>query len=149
MTNNKLIHVAIAIIYREDKFLMQLRDNIPGIVYPGYWGLFGGHLEDGENPEDAVKRELAEEIGYIPSTISRFYSAQENQIMRHIFQAPLTVELEELVLTEGWDMALLTPADIRSGSFYSDQAGMVMPIGPPHQKILLNFVEHKGNNYAN
>ena len=46
--NNQQIHVAIAILYQDNKFLMQLRDNIPTIAYPGYWGLFGGHLEAGE-----------------------------------------------------------------------------------------------------
>ena len=61
--NDQPVEVAIAILYQEDKFLMQLRDNIPGIFYPGYWGLFGGHLEPGETPDIAVKREVIEEIG--------------------------------------------------------------------------------------
>jgi len=45
------IQVAIAILHRQGQFLLQLRDNIPGIVYPGHWGLFGGHLELGETPQ--------------------------------------------------------------------------------------------------
>ncbi len=32
--------------------------------YPGYWGCFGGHIEDGETPEEALKRELVEELEY-------------------------------------------------------------------------------------
>jgi hypothetical protein len=31
------VEVAIAILYSSDRFLMQLRDNIPGIFYPGHW----------------------------------------------------------------------------------------------------------------
>ena len=50
------IHVAIAILHRNGQFLLQLRDNIPGIIYPGHWGLFGGHLEPGETPAVAVER---------------------------------------------------------------------------------------------
>lgn len=64
MNNQQIHHVAIAILYRDNKFLMQLRDNIPTIVYPGYWAFFGGHIEPGETPEVAVRREVLEEINY-------------------------------------------------------------------------------------
>lgn len=70
--SDQYIHVAIAILYQQNKFLLQLRDDIPGIIYPGHWGLFGGHLEPGETPDIAVKRELLEEISYIPPTLSKF-----------------------------------------------------------------------------
>jgi 8-oxo-dGTP diphosphatase len=30
------------------RFLLQQRDNVPGIVNPGKIGLFGGHREAGE-----------------------------------------------------------------------------------------------------
>ena len=32
--------VAIAILQYQDKFLMQLRDDIPTIVHPGVWTMF-------------------------------------------------------------------------------------------------------------
>ena len=104
--NTKPAEVAIAILYRQDQFLMQLRDNIPTIIYPGYWAFFGGHLDPGETPEEAVKRELLEEIGYTPPFISPFRCYCDSEVIRHVFHAPLTVELNQLVLTEGWDMGL-------------------------------------------
>ena len=59
------ISVAIAILHRHNQFLLQLRDPIPtNIVYPGHWGFFGGHIEPGETPDVALRRELIEEIGY-------------------------------------------------------------------------------------
>lgn len=45
-----------------DGYLMQLRDSKPDIWYPGRWGLFGGGIEPDENPMDALKRELREEL---------------------------------------------------------------------------------------
>ena len=30
-------------------------DDLDGIVAPGCWGLFGGHLDPGEQPEQALK----------------------------------------------------------------------------------------------
>ncbi|ARV60216.1 NUDIX hydrolase [Nostocales cyanobacterium HT-58-2] len=135
-------HVAIAILYQKDKFLMQLRDNIPNILYPGHWAFFGGHIEPGETPEDAVQREILEEIGYtLPPTFSKFGCYPDERVVRHVFHAPLTVELNQLVLNEGWDMGLLTLQDILLGASYSAVSADVRPIGPVHQQILLDFME--------
>lgn len=138
-----MIHVALAILVQDGRFLMQLRDNIPGIVYPGCWGLFGGHLEPGETPEVSLKRELVEEISYSPQEVFAFHSYQENEVIRHIFYAPLIVDLAELELKEGWDWGLVTLEEIRAGCRYSQKAGMVREIGKPHQKILLDFIDEK------
>lgn len=139
--STKLVEVAIAILHTSDQFLMQLRDNIPGILYPGYWGFFGGHIDPGETPEVAVKRELLEEISYAPPEVVEFGRYSDARVLRHVFHAPLTVELDQLVLNEGWDMGLLTPEQVRAGSCYSDKAGEVRPIGPVHQQILLDFID--------
>ena len=52
----RLTSVAMAIIYQNNKYLMQLRDDIPSIVYPGVWAFFGGHLEPGESPEAGLRK---------------------------------------------------------------------------------------------
>ncbi|MEH2457460.1 NUDIX hydrolase [Nostoc sp.] len=139
--NNQPVHVAIAILYQKNKFLMQLRDNIPGILYPGYWALFGGHIEPGETPEVAVKREILEEIGYTLPPFVEFGYYPGERVVRHVFHAPLLMELNQLVLNEGWDMGLLTPEDIRQGNCYSQKAGEVRPLGSVHQRIMLDFIE--------
>jgi 8-oxo-dGTP pyrophosphatase MutT (NUDIX family) len=47
-----------------DRFLLQQRDDIAGIFYPGKIGLFGGHREGDETFLDCAVRELHEEQGY-------------------------------------------------------------------------------------
>jgi len=56
---------AAAIIQLDDgRYLMQHRDDKPGIFFPDHWGLFGGAIEPGENPEDGLRREIKEELDY-------------------------------------------------------------------------------------
>lgn len=138
--SNQQVHVAIAILYSSGKFLLQLRDDIPGIIYPGCWGLFGGHLEPGETPAFALERELLEEIGYVPPMLSEFGCYSDSKVVRYVYHAPLTVELNQLVLGEGWDMGLLTSEQILQGSSYSVKANQVRPLAPPPQRILLDFI---------
>jgi 8-oxo-dGTP diphosphatase len=135
--------VAVAILYQGDRLLMQLRDNIPTIIYPGYWALFGGHVEPGEHPDQAVAREILEEINYTLPQIQLFGIYADEKIVRYVYQAPLLVDLKDLTLNEGWDMGLLTAADIRRGHQFSAQAGETRPIGIPPQTILLDFLQDR------
>ena len=53
----------IFIINRKiNKILLVLRDNKPSIPSPNCWSLFGGGIEPGESPVEALKREISEEI---------------------------------------------------------------------------------------
>jgi len=145
MTEGKVVEVAIALLIREGQFLLQLRDNIPTIVYPGYWAFFGGHLEPGETPEEGVWRELKEEIGYTPPWLKPFERREKDNIIRNVFYGPLTVPVEQLNLTEGWDLGLWTVEQIHQGERYSAEADQVRPLGPVHQQILLDFLAQYGN----
>jgi 8-oxo-dGTP pyrophosphatase MutT (NUDIX family) len=134
--------VAIAIIPSQDHFLMQLRDDVPGIAAPGQWGFFGGHLEPGEDPATALKRELYEEIRYtLTSPPVKFGEYPDQHVQRHIFVCPLTVPLDQLVLQEGWDLGLVSPAAIQQGEQYSPVAQEVRPLSVLHRQILLDFME--------
>src|SRR5947209_8029632 len=54
--------VALIVVGKHPRYLMQLRDQKPGIFYPGHWGLFGGAIDPGESPEITLQRELKEEL---------------------------------------------------------------------------------------
>ncbi len=136
--------VAITILYQHQTFLLQLRDNIPNIAYPGHWGLFGGHLDPGETPEVAVVRELQEEICYVAPDLVKFGIYEDDRATRHVFAAPLTVDVSELKLMEGWDLGLFTIAEIQQGERFSDRANQIRPLGAIHQRILLDFINAKG-----
>jgi 8-oxo-dGTP diphosphatase len=65
---SKIREIAAAVVFdTSGNLLLQLRDDIPGILYPGKIGLFGGHREGDETFLNCVVREVHEELSlFIP-----------------------------------------------------------------------------------
>lgn len=55
--------VVKGLIEHDDEFLIGRKERVPGHPISGKWHLLGGHLEQGENVEEAIRREIAEETG--------------------------------------------------------------------------------------
>jgi 8-oxo-dGTP pyrophosphatase MutT (NUDIX family) len=66
--------IVLAILTVGDRYVLQLRDNDPRIEAPGRWGLFGGGREPGESAEDAIRRDLAEELTVQVDDVSFLWS---------------------------------------------------------------------------
>lgn len=63
-TSRPLTEVAVGVLSRTDgQFLLTSRPV--GKVYAGYWEFPGGKLETGETVEQALRRELVEELGVV------------------------------------------------------------------------------------
>jgi 8-oxo-dGTP pyrophosphatase MutT (NUDIX family) len=111
----------VAIIVVDDgRYLMQLRDDKPGIFYPDHWGLFGGAVEAGEEPEVALRRELVEELGLVAQEL-RYFTRMDfefaalgaSNCYRMFFEVPLRcADLSALRLGEGRLMKPLALADV-------------------------------------
>lgn len=54
--------IVVALLILPDKRLILQRRSTDAPVAPGMLGFFGGHIEDNESPDEAIVRELAEEI---------------------------------------------------------------------------------------
>ncbi|MFD8632290.1 NUDIX domain-containing protein [Streptomyces sp. NPDC059533] len=55
------------------RYLLHLRDDLPGIWEPGAWALLGGGREPGDTSlDDTVRRELREEAGLEPGVVEPF-----------------------------------------------------------------------------
>jgi 8-oxo-dGTP diphosphatase len=91
------------------RFLLQQRDEAPGIAQPGKIGLFGGHREAGETYLECVVREVYEEVGYFiaPDRFEHLasYNGTEFDIdggtMRSEFFLARDIPIDELNVTEG------------------------------------------------
>lgn len=75
------------------------------------YGFWGGQLKEGESPRTAIKRELEEELGFVPKKLNYWdkfsYIVQEDckyknwQITFYVYLSPITPELEQAKPTEG------------------------------------------------
>ena len=90
--------------------LLQHRDDKPGILQPGAWALFGGHIDAGEEPAGAFLREMEEELGWRPKHLEAYKRVDlrlpEQHLISNVFAAHLDVPIEGLSLNEGQGMAL-------------------------------------------
>lgn len=97
-----------AIILENDKgeFLLYLRDNKPDIPFPDHWDLIGGHVEEGETPEEALIREVKEELD-IDLKDYTFYKKYEcltgdaYENIKYIYYGKINLSIEEITLLEG------------------------------------------------
>lgn len=81
------IKIVNAVIVANGKLLLLQRDDSSGIRDPNCWQLPGGGVEEGEIPNEAIKRELQEEISIVPKTIRFLISPYPKT---HVYYVPLT-----------------------------------------------------------
>jgi 8-oxo-dGTP diphosphatase len=61
VTGKPSIRVVAGVVFREGRFLAALRPE--GAPYGGLWEFPGGKVEPGERDEEALRREIREELG--------------------------------------------------------------------------------------
>ncbi|MBR9652329.1 NUDIX domain-containing protein [Thalassovita aquimarina] len=64
-TENTAFRGAKLALFIGDKLAVMLRDEKPGIPWPGYWDFPGGGSNPGETPEQCVIRETREELSVV------------------------------------------------------------------------------------
>jgi 8-oxo-dGTP pyrophosphatase MutT (NUDIX family) len=112
--------VAAIITVEDGRYLLQLRDDIPRIFYPGHWGCFGGAVAAGEDRLVALKRELAEELEMPMPATSEFITFTfdltrlgQKQCYRTFYEIQVReAEVRRYVLHEGAAMRLIPPAEL-------------------------------------
>jgi len=89
------------LVNKDGKILMQLRDEKEGILYPGYWNLFGGHLDEDEEPKACIVREIKEEL---EMDINPKFLTMASYIKKDddcVFVENIDIEEKNLIVNEG------------------------------------------------
>lgn len=133
-----------AVVILEDpleNILLYLRDKIPNMAFPNTFSLFGGEVEVGETPDDAIRREIGEELKFTDGTPYQLsnlhflgvYQRQDINRDEYVYRAPFLDSLETLVIQEGQYMKLFGRHEIENSN----------NIAPHHKEILLQYFSKK------
>jgi len=97
-------------------------------VNPGLFGMFGGGIEVGETPEQALMRECNEELSYSPRNPKYLSRFETEKAIFHVFTEEVGQEFEsKIVIGEGEFGRFLSETEIKASEEMSSGAVVVLP----------------------
>lgn len=78
------------------KFYLQRRDT-HAREYPDWLGPFGGGIEEGESPEEAMLREIREELSITPRNYKHFHDYHLFEKSGYVFITEVAADFEQTV----------------------------------------------------
>jgi len=105
-----------SIIFVNDKkqVLLLLRDDKPDIPYPNMWDIPGGHVEDGETPEQCIVREMKEEMDLNLEEIQLLSVMEFIDRIEYTFWKKANLDIEKITLHEGQELKWFTQFEVKN-----------------------------------
>ena len=104
-------NVALFILYTPSGQLLLQHRTPDAFRLPNYWAFFGGGIEPGESPSDALKREVIEELSYHIQNphflMTQLFREGEHENTKYVFVE--RYEGQALELGEGQAMGWFFP----------------------------------------
>jgi 8-oxo-dGTP diphosphatase len=109
-------NVATVMLLNENGEILLQKKDLGFKRWPGRWSMFGGGIESGETPEDAVRREITEELGLKLENLKLFkifpYEDTDRAGKMHVYTASFVNEISDISLGEGAGFAFFAPSEI-------------------------------------
>ena len=123
-----------AIIDKDGKILLTKRNNEP---FKDYWCIPGGHIDFGETPEQAIKREVKEETCLIVKSLkfSGYYSEIYKEINWH------AVALIFICETKG--IIKIDPKEVKAYKWFDKREALKQKLAFEHKKILTDYMKNE------
>ena len=105
-----------SIIFVNDKkqVLLFLRDDNPDIPYPNMWDVPGGHVDDGETPEQCIVREMKEEMDLKLEEFQLFSVMEFLDRVEYTFWKKMNLDIQSINLHEGQKLKWFTEFEARN-----------------------------------
>jgi 8-oxo-dGTP diphosphatase len=121
MENSKHSGAGILFVNDNGQILLCLRDDKPDIPCPNCWDIIGGHVEQGETPEECIVREVKEEIGrdikklnfYKKTDMSARGCLTAKDRIEHTYWEKVDIDIKQTILTEGQKLKWFTEEQIK------------------------------------
>jgi 8-oxo-dGTP pyrophosphatase MutT (NUDIX family) len=127
--DSESVKAAGTLIVADGAVLFLRRGN--GGDHPGEWSFPGGHIEPGESPEDAARRETLEEAGYEPHTLMQIGVVSDGQVEFTTFYhecRPFDVQLSDESTEYAWCPIGAFPEPLHPGCRYILESGAFQAI---------------------
>jgi len=105
---------SIIFVNDQKQVLLFLRDDKPDIPYPNMWDVPGGHVDDGETPEQCIVREMKEEMELDLEDFQLFSVMEFTDRIEYTFWKKTNLDIKSITLHEGQKLKWFTESEVRN-----------------------------------
>jgi 8-oxo-dGTP diphosphatase len=105
---------SIIFVNDQKQVLLFLRDDIPDITYPNMWDVPGGHVDDGETPEQCIVREMKEEMDLELEDFQLFSVMEFTDRIEYTFWKKADLDIKSITLHEGQKLKWFTESEVKN-----------------------------------
>jgi len=105
---------SVIFVNAKRQVLLFLRDDKPGIPYRNMWDVPGGHVDNGETPEQCIVREMKEEMDLNLEEFQLFSVMEFTDRIEYTFWKKVNLDIEKINLHEGQKLKWFTEIEAKN-----------------------------------